>query len=311
MKDFYLLRGAIDDLRHLFPTTFLSNEELNRRLAEYDNGKFSYFCIDLQGNIIKNAKCYLRGNQCNILPVHDNNQTESDHEWGEYSFSIVNSSIKKNPHERKVAYRLKPMPLDTGRQFVLNIFKSQNVEYRFAQYDFIADLIIRETKTKRYPIGGVGFTFDAIKNRIHEIKLYYTLMHFKDGSSDFCDNEGGIREKSFAKVLEHLQTKKMIDNTVEQVAKFMTLNNIPISLLGYNDQIENGTSTIKLYYRNGADTIPEQVLRGSYLTLFGNSFDTKLIDMHEILITNGLSLGEICLVQNTGKNSTLKICYTA
>lgn len=307
MKDVYFVNSLINDLKRLYPTIFLKDTEFNQRLSEFKDGSFSYFCVDLQGMNIKNAKCYLRGKNYNSSSFYDK-PAKSEHEWCEYSFSIVNSAIKSNPEERKIAYRLKPMPLDEGRQFVYDIFKKYNAESHFTKYDDIAEIIIHETKTKRYPIGGVGFTFDAEKNKSLEIKLYYTLMHFAEGTSEFCDNDGAVREKAFAKVSEYLQSKQIIDHKAIQIINIMEQHHIPISLLGFNDQIENDSNTAKLYYRKGTQPIKEHVLQETYQSLFGISFDTKLQAMHELVVQHGLSLSEICLVQNK-RASTLKICY--
>lgn len=279
----------------------LSDNQISDRWSEYESDGCSFISIDIFNNRLREFKCYLhRREQSNFTPI----------EWGEYSFSLLNSK-NQTSNIRKIAHRIKPMPVKMAENYVIHLFESANATKYMHSFLELSKIIADITKSKRYPIIGGGFTIDKANNGIKEIKLYYSLMHFDSCYAEYCDNENFVRELSTSKLINELNDSNFC-NIYSKIKNIFLQYNVPLSIFGVNKDVTADIQTNKFYYRDWKNRLvnPIALIDDLHCILFNTHIEKKYVDTIREILKQGYRQGEICVCSD-GTSFILKLCYEA
>lgn len=288
----------------------ISEKQITDRWDEYKNDGCSFISLDILNNNLHEFKCYLHQDSVQKSRFRNEKDIPNYIEWGEYSFSLVHSKNDMS-NIRKIAHRIKPMPIVEAEDYVKSLFESANAIKYTDKFLRISDIITSITKTKRYPVIGGGFTIDKSNDSIKEIKLYYSLMHFESCYDEYCDNDNSIRELSSSKLIDELQDTNLC-NIYNKINHTFERYNVSLSLFGINEDVILNKQTNKFYYRdwkNGV-TNPTALIDDIHYILFNTHLDKKYVYAIKEIIKQGYKQGEICICSD-GTNSMLKLCYEA
>lgn len=257
--------------------------------------RITHIGFDIENGIITNIKWYFKSDSNvveNALSIAINNL--------EYSISMKEHKPNEPYNLRwNGVFETENIPYDKHTEIIRCLFQNCKIIGQSRRIFEIADIIMKATKSARYPLVGYGASHDLTDvSKINAIKLYYTFWQIKNSSDIYGKNDNNI--SLFA--LSNL--KKSTENVIfrsecEKVCKLMfKLNNL---LSMYSLNISSTETVHKLYFVTD-DSTWEESLKCLHEIVFGTKLDSYLFNLFSELGNNGFRYEELSFAVHENKS---------